>query len=55
MIKAIEQDLIQEKYEEYLTTIKTDFNTAAWEKLEISTDKNMKTSNIMEIFQSIAV
>ena len=51
MIEAAKQRLLNQKYNEYLSSVNSDFNTAAWKKSDVATDSNIRTTNLIDIYE----
>lgn len=48
LIEAAKQQALDAEYQKFLSSVKTDFNTSAWEKINVSTDAKVRTTELMQ-------
>lgn len=53
IIEKEKQTYFNQQYSDYLAEIKTDFNTRAWEKIELTTDENVVNTSLIAEFEKI--
>ncbi len=53
IITQLKEDAFQTQYDQFVDNAKTDFNTKAWNKMELSGDENVKNADLMNKYNAM--